>query len=860
MKKVIYTFSVGESEGYIAMKELLGGKGANLAEMCRLKLPVPPGFTITAEVCTEYYNNNRNLPDYVIREIDEAILRLERKMGKTLGDKDNPMLLSVRSGSKSSMPGMMDTILNLGINEITVNGIPDKRFAYDSYRRFIQMYGSVVLGINVSDFEKVIGRVKADNRIFEDIGLTEEHLLLIVKKFKELIKSNCGEFIEDVKLQLINSVKAVFDSWMSKRAISYRKINGISENWGTAVNVQAMVFGNLNESSGSGVAFTRNPSNGEKELFGEYLLNAQGEDVVSGIRTPKLISENMKKDLPEAYQSLLKVQSKLEEHYRDMQDVEFTVQDKKLWVLQTRSAKRTVKAAIKVAMDMLDEGLITKEETIVRIEPSSLEQLIHPVLDETSDYKIIARGLPAAPGAVSGIAVFSIDEAIKQVKVGKNVILVRKETSPEDIEGMNSAVGILTTCGGMTSHAAVVSRGMGKVCVCGTEGIVIDYEKQMFITKDNLVVKAGEIITLDGNSGRVILGEATTNNAVFFDQFHNFMKVVSNIGKIDVRANADNVQDVKTAKFFGVDGIGLCRTEHMFFSSDRINLVRKMIISETRSERLAVLSELEKVQTEDFTKIFREIGNLPVTIRLLDPPLHEFLPHDEKSIRAFANNVDLPHLVVVRRINKLKEVNPMLGHRGCRVGISYPEIYEMQVRSILASATAVPGVKPEIMVPFVMNEKDFCFVKDLVEKVAWEYLVDYSIGNMIELPSAALNAEKIGAHSEFFSFGTNDLTQMTMGLSRDDSAPVLNSYCKNEILKTDPFASLQQDDVGELMKIAIERGKKSNSSLKIGICGEHAGDPKTVHFCAKLGLDYVSCSPYRVLIARLSAAQYVLLN
>ena len=858
MKKIIYTFGGGEAEGYMGMKNLLGGKGANLAEMCRLKLPVPPGFTITTEVCNEYYANNRILPDYVIQEIDQAILGIERKMRRKFGDSENPLFLSVRSGSRCSMPGMMDTILNLGINDTTLRAISKKRFAYDSYRRFMQMYANVVLGISLDNFEKVIKDIKRESNISEDIQLNQDDLLLIIKRFKKIIKSKCGEFSQDVRKQLHSAIKSVFNSWMSNRAISYRKINNIPEDWGTAVNVQAMVFGNLNKNSGSGVAFTRNPSNGEKILFGEYLLNAQGEDIVSGIRTPKVILRNMENELPEAYNALVKVQSQLEEHYRDMQDIEFTVQDKKLWLLQTRSAKRTAKAAIKVAVDMFGEGMITKEEAIMRVEPSSLEQVIHPILDETVDYKIIARGLPAAPGAASGIVVFSTDEAIKKVRCGESVILVRNETSPEDIEGMNSAVGILTTYGGMTSHAAVVSRGMGKVCICGVDGITIDYTQQIFTTKNNLVVKAGETITLDGNSGRVILGQAITTNAIFFDEFNRFMQIITRVARLGVRANADTMQDVEITKLFGTDGIGLCRTEHMFFSSDRINLVRKMIIAETLTDRLPVLDELEKIQTKDFTKIFQEIGNLPVTIRLLDPPLHEFLPQDEQSIRTLAYNINLPYSFISKRVMQLKETNPMLGHRGCRIGISYPEIYEMQVRAILSAALVFPNVQPEIMVPFVINDKDFRFVKNLINKVGEKYSVKYSIGNMIEVPSAALNAGAIAHHSEFFSFGTNDLTQMILGLSRDDSAPVLNSYCQNGLLDIDPFTSLQQEDVGKLMKIAIEYGKKSNPKLKVGICGEHGGDPKTVRFCSELGLDYVSCSPYRVPIARLAAAQYAI--
>ncbi len=857
MKKKLYTFGNGNAEGNISMKSLLGGKGANLAEMCRLKLPIPPGFTITTDVCKDYYDNNCELPNYFVDEIDSAVSGLEELTHKKLGDKYRPLLLSVRSGARSSMPGMMDTILNLGINATTITGISDQRFARDSYRRFLQMYGSVVLNIHSDQFEKIISNIKHGNNIYEDTELSSENLLSIIRDFKNLIQDHQVNFTEDPKQQLYNAIKAVFDSWMSKRAITYRKINNIPDCWGTAVNVQVMVFGNMNDESGSGVAFTRNPSTGANEVFGEYLINAQGEDVVAGIRTPKLIANDMQKNFPVAYESLMNVATQLERHYSDMQDIEFTIEDSKLWLLQTRSAKRTAKAAVKVAMDMLGEGLINKQEALMMVEPSSLEQLIHPVLDTEADCKIIARGLPASPGAASGIVVFSNADAVDQVRNGRDVILVRKDTSPEDIEGMNSAVGILTTCGGMTSHAAVVSRGMGKVCICGVDTITIDYHDGTFTTKGGDVVRAGDIITLDGNTGRVIFGKAVTTKAIFYDEFHDFIAIANEFSSIGIRANADTVQDIKNAKIFGIDGIGLCRTEHMFFSSDRINLVRKMIIAEDVNDRLTVLNRLEEIQREDFLGIFTELGGLPITIRLLDPPLHEFLPHDADATRVLAEKIDLPYSFVNKRVNQLKETNPMLGHRGCRLGISYPEIYEMQVRAILSAATEIPSSKLEIMVPFVMNERDFKWIKNLILRVGADYSVKYSIGNMIELPSAALNANKIAEHSEFFSFGTNDLTQMTLGLSRDDSAPVLTPYCEYNILSADPFISLQQEDVGELLKIAVERGKSTNPKLKLGICGEHGGNPETVYFSARLGLDYVSCSAYRVPIARLAGAQYV---
>lgn len=856
MKKRIYIFGDKNTEGSIEMKNILGGKGANLAEMCRLDLPIPPGFTISTEVCSEYYQNNCVLPSYLKKAIKSAVSVLEKKMNRVFGDARNPLFLSVRSGSRSSMPGMMDTILNLGMNDVTVLGMKNKRCAYDSYRRFIQMYGSVVHGVDTGVFEEIIDSVKCKHDIIEDVELTTEHLLLIVNQFTKTIELMCDKYTQDVHDHLHSAVKAVFDSWMSNRAISYRKINNIPEEWGTAVNIQVMVFGNMNLNSGSGVAFTRNPSTGDKELFGEYLVNAQGEDVVSGLRTPKVIVGNMNNELPDAYEDLLKIGGRLEEHYRDMQDIEFTVQDKKLWLLQTRCAKRTAKSAIKVAMDMINDGLITKEEAVMRIDPYSLEQLIHPVLDETIDCKVIAQGLPAAPGAISGVVVFSTDDAVAEVKNGADVILVRRETSPEDIDGMHTAVGILTTCGGMTSHAAVVSRGMGKVCVCGADGIAIDYEHNMFITKDNIVVKKGDIITLDGSSGKVIFGKAVTRNSMLFDQFYDFMDIMREVApQVRVRANADNVQDIRSAKLFGTDGVGLCRTEHMFFSSERINLVRRMIIAETSSDRISVLNKLEKIQTQDFIEIFKEIGGLPVTIRLLDPPLHEFLPHDEKSIRLLADSMNIPYSQLSQRIVRLKETNPMLGHRGCRLGVSYPEIYKMQVHAILCAASQIQNTVPEIMVPFVMNDKDFQFIKNIIEEVAIDYSVKYLIGHMIELPSAALNSGKIAAHSSFFSFGTNDLTQMTLGLSRDDSSPIINPYREYAILDVDPFVSLQEGDVGELMQIAVDRGRAANKDLKIGICGEHGGDPQAVSFCVKLGLDYISCSPYRLSIARLAATQ-----
>ena len=860
MKKIIYTFGADATEGNIDMKDILGGKGANLAEMCRLNLPVPPGFTISTAVCHEYYQNNCSLPSYLHDEIKGKITWLEKTIEKKFGDNKNPLFLSVRSGSRSSMPGMMDTILNLGINDVTVQAIADKRFAYDSYRRLIQMYSNVVFNIDLDHFEKVIANIKNTKNITEDSALSSQDLLQIINEFKQIVLMKSGqEFPQNIYVQLQNAIEVVFASWMNDRAISYRKINNIPEEWGTAVNVQAMVFGNLNDHSGSGVTFTRNPSTGANELFGEYLLNAQGEDVVSGIRTPKAIANNMQNELPDAYQELLAVQKKLEQHYRDMQDIEFTVQDKKLWLLQTRNAKRNIKAAVTVAVDLVHENLISKKEAIMRVNAVQFEQLLHPILDEKHKHHIIARGLPAAPGAASGIVVFSSEDAIEKSRNNQAVILVRRETSPEDINGINSAIGILTSCGGMTSHAAVVSRGMGKVCICGTTEITIDYVNKVFTTKGNITIKEGDLITLDGNNGRVIMGKALTTEANFSSHFKEFMQWIYDIADIKIRANADNEQDVKMAKLFKADGIGLCRTEHMFFHADRIDTVRKMIIVESADERIKSLEELKVMQIEDFIKMFEDMKGYPVTIRLLDPPLHEFLPHDKESIRKLAQHIDLPYSFVAIRVKQFKETNPMLGHRGCRLGISHPEIYEMQAHAIFTAATKVGNTTPEIMIPLVMNAAEFKYVKNIIEKVAADYDIKYMLGNMIELPSAALNAGKIAQHSQFFSFGTNDLTQMTLGLSRDDAASFLSSYYENNLLPVDPFVSLSQGDVGELVKIAVERGRATNPNIKIGICGEHGGDPDTVHFCAKLGLDYISCSPYRIPVARLAAAQYAVL-
>lgn len=874
MKKYVYSFGDGAAEGKVTMKDLLGGKGANLAEMCSLGLPVPPGLTITTEVCTDYYSNNKKFPEGLEKQVNEAIAKIEKTIGSKFGDNSNPLLVSVRSGARVSMPGMMDTILNLGLNDETVKGLSQKsgnpRFAWDSYRRFVQMYADVVLGVDHYIFEEIIDEVKADARVELDTELSVEKLQSLVEKFKEKVAEETGKpFPADVKEQLWGAIGAVFESWMSSRAITYRKINEISDSWGTAVNVQSMVFGNMGDTSATGVAFTRNPSTGENAYYGEYLINAQGEDVVAGIRTPQPLTKkertesdsdlpSMEETMPDVYKQLASVFDKLEKHYRDMQDIEFTVQDSKLWMLQTRSGKRTAAAAIKIAVDMVAEKLITKEEAIKRLDPSALDQLLHPSLDPKAEKKILTKGLPASPGAASGEAVFTAEEAEDLFAKGKDVILVRVETSPEDISGMHVSKGVLTARGGMTSHAAVVARGMGKPCVSGAGALKIDYKTKTCVVGD-VTIKQGDIITINGTNGEVMLGKVPTIQPNLSGDFAKIMEWADEIRTLKVRSNAETPLDATTARKFGAEGIGLCRTEHMFFDQDRIISMRQMILADTEEGRRAALAKLEPMQKEDFVQIFKIMGDFPVTIRLLDPPLHEFLPHSEEEMKevAFAANVSIEK--VRYRASMLKESNPMLGHRGCRLGVTYPEIYEMQARAIFDAAKET-GAKPEIMIPLVMTKKELDLMKAVIEKARAEVApnVEYLLGTMIELPRAALKAGEIAETAEFFSFGTNDLTQTTLGISRDDSSNFIDDYRAKGIVEQDPFAVLDVEGVGELIQIAVERGRATRKNIKLGICGEHGGNPQSIAFCQKVGLDYVSCSPYRVPIARLAAAQAAL--
>ena len=880
-QKFVYSFGDGKSEGDASMKTLLGGKGANLAEMSKMGLPVPPGFTITTEFCDFYYKNDKKFPDSLKKEVAVALAQIEEKIGAKFGDEKNPLLFSVRSGARASMPGMMDTVLNLGLNDKTVLGLAEKsgnrRFAFDSYRRFIQMYSSVVLGFDHHNFEVILDEKKHEFGASADTDLTTENLEEIVALFKSEVKKELGlDFPQDVNEQLWGAVEAVFASWMNNRAIVYRQLNDIPASWGTAVNVQSMVFGNMGDTSATGVAFTRNPSTGEKELYGEYLINAQGEDVVAGIRTPQSITNAGKKQLnsvlpsmeetmPDVFLELEKIYKKLELHYRDMQDIEFTVQNKKLWMLQTRNGKRTAHAAVKIAVDMVEENLISKKEALLRIDPASLDQLLHPTLDPKAKVQVIAKGLPASPGAASGIVVFSSAEAEKKSENGGKVILVRVETSPEDIKGMHVSQGILTARGGMTSHAAVVARGMGTPCVSGATGLHVDHAGQFF-TAGGVKVKEGEVITINGSTGDVILGSVPTLKPNLSGDFQTIMKWADEVRVLRVRTNAETPLDCQVARDFGCEGIGLCRTEHMFFSEDRIISVREMILAETLEGRKKALAKLLPMQRKDFAEIFKIMAGLPVTIRLLDPPLHEFLPHKDSEIAEVAKAVGVDVGYVKHRISKLHEQNPMLGHRGCRLGISYPEIYEMQARAIFEAASIVKketgeDVLLEIMVPLVATKKELQILKLLI--VATEKSVEqetgaklnYMVGTMIELPRAALLADQIAEEAEFFSFGTNDLTQTTFGLSRDDSASFLGHYQKAGILEKDPFAELDQEGVGALIKIAVEKGKATRKDIKLGICGEHGGNPASIEFCHKAGLNYVSCSPYRVPIARLAAAR-----
>lgn len=866
--KFVYFFAAGDSEGNAGMKNILGGKGANLAEMTALGIPVPPGFTISTEVCTQYYQTGGQLPDWVRPEVMKALAKVESKMGKKFGDVTDPLLVSVRSGARASMPGMMDTILNLGLNDQTVEGLAktsgNPRFAWDSYRRFIQMYSDVVMNMNASMLEVTLEDLKDEKGYKNDTELKTEDLQLLVKKFKDLVRNSTGQsFPTDPIEQLWGAISAVFRSWMTPRAITYRELHSIPDSWGTAVNVQSMVFGNMGDDSATGVAFTRDPSTGAHRFYGEFLVNAQGEDVVAGIRTPVPISE-LQKIMPEAFTELTQIYQKLEKHYRDMQDIEFTIERKKLWMLQTRTGKRTASAALQIACDMMDEKLITQEEAVLRIDPASLDQLLHPRLDPKAEKTLLAKGLPASPGGVHGQIVFSSEEAVEWKENGKKVILVRIETSPEDIAGMVAAQGILTTRGGMTSHAAVVARGMGKCCVAGCGDVNVDYSTKTLKVK-GYVLKEGDVVTLDGGTGEIYLGEVKTIEPELSGTFDRIMMIADKARRLGVRTNADTPKDALTARNFGAEGIGLCRTEHMFFGADRIDAVREMIIADNTLDREKALSKLLPMQRSDFFEIFKIMQGYPVTIRLLDPPLHEFVPHTEKDIAEFAKRVGMEASTVKAKVAALHEFNPMLGHRGCRLAITFPEIYRMQTRAIAEAAADLvkSGMKlvPEIMIPLVATdlelEKLRKLVVDEVSKVQKEKSVkfDYLVGTMIELPRAAITADQIADHADFFSFGTNDLTQTTLGLSRDDSGRFLGSYVSQGIFAKDPFVSIDQGGVGILVKTGVDLGRRTKPDLKTGVCGEHGGDPDSITFFNGVGLDYVSCSPYRVPIARLAAAR-----
>lgn len=867
MKKYVYAFEEGKKE----MRNLLGGKGANLAEMTNIGLPVPRGFIVSTEACTEYYNNNEKISEEIINEIFSKVEELENKTGKKMGDLSNPLLVSVRSGSRASMPGMMDTVLNLGLNDEVAAGFAEStgnpRFAYDSYRRFIQMFSDVVKGYPKSSFERYFDKIKEEKGIKDDLELTAEDMKEVAEKFKENYLELSGEeFPQNPKEQLIESIKAVFRSWMNERAIVYRRLNDIPSDWGTAVNIQEMVYGNRGESCGTGVAFTRDPSTGEKKLYGEYLINAQGEDVVAGIRTPEPISK-LESVMPEVYKEFTRIADLLEHHYKDMQDMEFTIENGKLFMLQTRNGKRTAKAALKIAVDLVNEGMITKEEALLKVEPKQLDQLLHPNFDLEALNKAtpITTGLAASPGAANGKIYFTAEDVVEANKRGEKALLVRLETSPEDIEGMNSAEGILTLRGGMTSHAAVVARGMGKCCVSGCGDLTIDEHAKTLKTKDGRLFKEGDVMSLDGSTGKVYGEEIKTTEPEISGDFKMFMSWADDVRTMKVRANADTPKDARQALEFGAEGIGLCRTEHMFFHADRIFVVRQMIVAETVEDREKALEKLLPIQREDFEQIFKEMKGLPVTIRFLDPPLHEFLPNNEDEIKHLATELGLEVSKLKERISLLHEVNPMMGHRGCRLAVTYPEIAKMQTRAVIEAAIKVSkeGLKvvPEIMIPLVGEVKELKYVKDIVletiNKVFEEqnYTLDYHVGTMIEIPRAAITADKIALEAEFFSFGTNDLTQMTFGFSRDDAGKFLDEYYKKNILESDPFARLDQTGVGELVKMAVEKGRITRPDIKLGICGEHGGDPSSVEFCHNLGLSYVSCSPYRVPIARLSAAQ-----
>jgi len=872
MTKWVYMFDEGRAD----MKNLLGGKGANLAEMTNLGLPIPQGFTVTTEACTDYYNNGKKIRDEIKSQIFEYLRKLEEKQGKKFGDPENPLLVSVRSGARVSMPGMMDTILNLGLNDVSVEGLAKRtgnpRFAYDSYRRFIQMFSDVVMEISKSKFERVLDEIKEKKGYKFDTDLTADDLKEVIAEFKAIYKQEKGtDFPQNPEEQLIEAVTAVFRSWDNPRAIYYRRMNDIPGDWGTAVNVQAMVFGNMGDTSGTGVAFTRNPSTGEPKIYGEYLINAQGEDVVAGIRTPQPISR-LEQDMPEVYQEFLRIANLLENHYKDMQDMEFTIENKKLYFLQTRSGKRTAQAALRIACDLVDEGKITKEEAIRRIDAKSLDQLLHPTFDAKAlkEAKPIGSGLPASPGAAAGRVYFTAEDAKKHHDMGERVILVRLETSPEDIEGMHASEGILTVRGGMTSHAAVVARGMGTACVSGCGEIVIDEEAKCF-TLGGHTIKEGDYISLDGSTGNIYLGDIPTVDASITGNFERIMNWADEIRTLKVRTNADTPADAANAIKFGAEGIGLCRTEHMFFEADRIPKIRKMILSKTVEAREAALNELIPFQKGDFKALYEVMEGRPVTIRFLDPPLHEFVPTNDEDIAELAKEMGLSFEEVKATCESLHEFNPMMGHRGCRLAVTYPEIARMQTRAVMEAAIEVKNEKgydivPEIMIPLVGDKKELKFVKDVVvetaEAVKKEYNSDikYQVGTMIEIPRAALLADEIAEEAEFFSFGTNDLTQMTFGFSRDDAGKFLDEYYKVKIYESDPFARLDQSGVGQLVKMAAEKGRATRPDLKLGICGEHGGDPSTIEFCYKVGLNYVSCSPFRVPIARLAAAQAVLNN
>ena len=881
MTKWVYSFGGGQAEGNTAMKNLLGGKGANLAEMASLGLPVPPGFTLSTDVCTSFYDNGNKYPDELSTQTDDGLKIIEKITGKLFGSSSNPLLLSVRSGARASMPGMMDTVLNLGLNDETVEGLAklsgDRRFALDSYRRFITMYSDVVLGVHHHTFEDILEIYKDNQGYNFDTELSSDDWAVIIDKYKTAVVRELGyQFPQDPMKQLQGAVDAVFGSWMNERAVVYRRLNSIPAAWGTAVNIQAMVFGNMGDTSATGVAFTRNPSNGEKSYYGEYLINAQGEDVVAGIRTPQALTKvarlemgeeslSMEESFPKVFAELSETFETLENHYKDMQDIEFTVERGKLWLLQTRSGKRTAKAAFKIAVDMALSGQISSDDALLRIDPLSLDQLLHPTLDPNAKRDLLTMGLPASPGAAIGEVVFDSDEAEELKKAGKKVILVRTETSPEDIHGMHAAEAIITARGGMTSHAAVVARGMGRPCVSGAGDIRINYEAKEFSVM-NRVVKRGDTLTIDGATGQVFFGSVDMMQPELSSDFSKIMNWADTARTLRIRANAETPLDVTTAKDFGAEGIGLCRTEHMFFEENRLAHFREMILASNKMGRQDALAKILPVQREDFAAIFRIMEGRPCTIRLLDPPLHEFLPHTEDDIISVAKSLGLPKKELMLRSRELAETNPMLGHRGCRLGISYPEIYEMQARAIFEAQIIVEGetgkeLNAEIMIPLVSSPEELEILCNIIKKLADKIgAKNYSIGTMIELPRAALLAGEIAHHAEFFSFGTNDLTQTTYGLSRDDAGKFLPDYVRAGIIEKDPFVTLDQDGVGQLINIATLKGRKTRSDIKLGICGEHGGDPSSIEFCHNLGLDYVSCSPYRVPIARLAAAQAAILS